>query len=61
MTLESAYDAVLTGENREPFVLITGEVGTGKTTALYDVLAEWQTRVVVALTDITERRALEEQ
>ena len=36
-------------ENREPFVLITGEVGTGKTTALYDVLAEWHTRVVVAL------------
>src|SRR5512143_1697511 len=36
-------------ENREPFVLITGEVGTGKTTALYDVLGEWQTRVVVAL------------
>ena len=36
-------------ENREPFVLITGEVGTGKTTALYDALAEWQNRVVVAL------------
>jgi type II secretory pathway predicted ATPase ExeA len=36
-------------ENREPFVLITGEVGTGKTTALYDVLTEWQARVVVAL------------
>ena len=36
-------------ENREPFVLITGEVGTGKTTALYDALAEWQSRVVVAL------------
>src|SRR5580765_215914 len=36
-------------ENREPFVLITGEVGTGKTTALYDVLSEWHTRVVVAL------------
>ncbi len=36
-------------ENREPFVLITGEVGTGKTTALYDVLGEWQSRVVVAL------------
>jgi type II secretory pathway predicted ATPase ExeA len=36
-------------ENREPFVLITGEVGTGKTTALYDVLAEWESRAVVAL------------
>uniref|UniRef100_A0A832I3G2 SPOR domain-containing protein n=1 Tax=Eiseniibacteriota bacterium TaxID=2212470 RepID=A0A832I3G2_UNCEI len=36
-------------ENREPFVLITGEVGTGKTTALYDVLGEWQSRAVVAL------------
>src|SRR6266545_2244085 len=31
-------------ENREPFVLITGEVGTGKTTALYDVLAEYESR-----------------
>src|SRR5258707_811392 len=36
-------------ENREPFVLITGEVGTGKTTALYDVLIEWKGRVHVAL------------
>src|SRR5690349_24671054 len=36
-------------ENREPFVLITGEVGTGKTTALYEVLAEWKSRVIVAL------------
>ncbi|MGH7740859.1 MAG: ExeA family protein, partial [Candidatus Eiseniibacteriota bacterium] len=36
-------------ENREPFVLITGEVGTGKTTALFDALAEWQSRVEVAL------------
>lgn len=36
-------------ENREPFVLITGEVGTGKTTALYDALAEWGTQVTVAL------------
>ena len=27
-------------ENREPFLLITGEVGTGKTTAIYDALAE---------------------
>jgi type II secretory pathway predicted ATPase ExeA len=36
-------------ENREPFVLITGEVGTGKTTALFDALGEWQSRVEVAL------------
>jgi len=36
-------------ENREPFVLITGEVGTGKTTALYDALSEWKSRAVVAL------------
>ncbi|HEY2956259.1 MAG TPA: AAA family ATPase [Candidatus Eisenbacteria bacterium] len=36
-------------ENREPFVLITGEVGTGKTTALYDVLAEYESRAIVAL------------
>ena len=36
-------------ENFEPFVLITGEVGTGKTTALYDVLTEYETRAVVAL------------
>ena len=36
-------------ENREPFVLITGEVGTGKTTALYDALSEWQGRAVVGL------------
>src|SRR5438093_6022103 len=36
-------------ENREPFVLITGEVGTGKTTALFGVLEEWTGRVQVAL------------
>ncbi|HET7250116.1 MAG TPA: AAA family ATPase [Gemmatimonadales bacterium] len=36
-------------ENREPFVLITGEVGTGKTTALYDALSEWQSQTAVAL------------
>src|SRR5262245_2618696 len=36
-------------QNREPFVLITGEVGTGKTTAVYDALAEWGSRAVVAL------------
>ena len=50
-------------ENREPFVLITGEVGTGKTTALYDALAEWQSRVVVALitnSALTRNELLEE-
>jgi type II secretory pathway predicted ATPase ExeA len=36
-------------ENLEPFVLITGEVGTGKTTALFEALAELQIRVSVAL------------
>ena len=36
-------------ENLEPFVLITGEVGTGKTTALFEAFAELQTRVSVAL------------
>ncbi len=36
-------------QNREPFVLITGEVGTGKTTAVYDALAEWGSRATVAL------------
>ena len=36
-------------EHREPFVLITGEVGTGKTTAIYDALHGWGTRAVVAL------------
>lgn len=36
-------------ENLEPFVLITGEVGTGKTTALFEALAGLQTRVSVAL------------
>jgi type II secretory pathway predicted ATPase ExeA len=36
-------------ENHEPFVLITGEVGTGKTTALFEALAELQSRVSVAL------------
>ena len=36
-------------ENLEPFVLITGEVGTGKTTALFEALGELQSRVSVAL------------
>ncbi len=50
-------------ENREPFVLITGEVGTGKTTALYDALSEWQAHVVVALitnSALTRNELLEE-
>ncbi len=50
-------------ENREPFVLITGEVGTGKTTALYDALAEWGTRVAVALitnSALTRQELIEE-
>jgi type II secretory pathway predicted ATPase ExeA len=50
-------------ENREPFVLITGEVGTGKTTALYDVLSEWKGRVHVALINnsaLTRSELLEE-
>src|SRR2546430_1176241 len=42
-------------ENREPFVLIAGEVGTGKTTALYDVLIEWKGRVHVALINSSAR------
>lgn len=50
-------------ENREPFVLITGEVGTGKTTALYDALAEWGAQVSVALitnSALTRQELLEE-
>ena len=50
-------------ENREPFVLITGEVGTGKTTALFDALSEWQSRVEVALitnSALTQNELLEE-
>ncbi len=50
-------------ENREPFVLITGEVGTGKTTALYDALAEWGNQVQVALitnSALTRQELLEE-
>ena len=50
-------------ENREPFVLITGEVGTGKTTALYDVLSDWQGQVQVALINnsaLTRNELLEE-
>jgi general secretion pathway protein A len=50
-------------ENREPFVLITGEVGTGKTTAIYDALHGWGTRAVVALVTnsaLTRAELLEE-
>jgi type II secretory pathway predicted ATPase ExeA len=50
-------------ENREPFVLITGEVGTGKTTAIYDALASWGTRAIVALitnSALTRTELLEE-
>lgn len=50
-------------ENREPFLLITGEVGTGKTTAIYDALAEWGSQVSVALitnSALTRQELLEE-
>src|SRR5258706_5617296 len=50
-------------ENREPFVLITGEVGTGKTTAIYDALSGWGSRAVVALitnSALTRTELLEE-
>jgi type II secretory pathway predicted ATPase ExeA len=36
-------------ENLEPFVLITGEVGTGKTTALFEALSGLQSQASVAL------------
>jgi len=50
-------------ENREPFLLITGEVGTGKTTSLYDALNEWGDSVAVALitnSALTRQEMLEE-
>jgi type II secretory pathway predicted ATPase ExeA len=50
-------------ENREPFVLITGEVGTGKTTALFDALSEWEDRAIVGLitnSSLTRAELLEE-
>jgi len=50
-------------ENLEPFVLITGEVGTGKTTALFEALAELKSRVSVALitnSALTRSELLEE-
>jgi type II secretory pathway predicted ATPase ExeA len=49
--------------NLEPFVLITGEVGTGKTTALFEAVVELQTRVSVALitnSALTRSELLEE-
>jgi type II secretory pathway predicted ATPase ExeA len=50
-------------ENNEPFLLITGEVGTGKTTSLYDALHEWGDQVAVALitnSALTRQEMLEE-
>jgi type II secretory pathway predicted ATPase ExeA len=50
-------------ENREPFLLITGEVGTGKTTSLYDALHEWGDQIAVALitnSALTRQEMLEE-
>jgi type II secretory pathway predicted ATPase ExeA len=50
-------------ENLEPFVLITGEVGTGKTTALFEALGELKSRVSVALitnSALTRSELLEE-
>jgi len=50
-------------QNLEPFVLITGEVGTGKTTALFEALAEIQSQVTVALitnSALTRSELLEE-
>lgn len=50
-------------ENREPFLLITGEVGTGKTTSLYDALNEWGDRAAVALitnSALTRQEMIEE-
>ncbi|MBI5709000.1 MAG: AAA family ATPase [Candidatus Eisenbacteria bacterium] len=49
--------------NREPFVLITGEVGTGKTTAIYEELAELGHQAAVALitnSALTRSELLEE-
>ena len=50
-------------ENGEGFVLITGEVGTGKTTALFDLMsqlsAEWAV-AFVANSTLTESELLEE-
>jgi type II secretory pathway predicted ATPase ExeA len=50
-------------ENKEPFLLITGEVGTGKTTSLYDALNQWGESVAVALitnSALTRQEMLEE-
>jgi general secretion pathway protein A len=50
-------------ENREGFVLITGEVGTGKTTALFDLMAQLPTEWALAFVSnstLTESELLEE-
>ncbi|MGD8396709.1 MAG: AAA family ATPase, partial [Candidatus Eiseniibacteriota bacterium] len=50
-------------ENAEGFVLITGEVGTGKTTAIYDLLAQLPTTWSVAMlthSTLSEMELLEE-
>ena len=50
-------------ENAEPFVLITGEVGTGKTTALFEALGQLQARLSVAFitnSALTRSELLEE-
>src|SRR5512137_1126191 len=50
-------------ENQEPFVLITGEVGTGKTTALFEALSQLQSRISIALltNSALDRRELLEE
>src|SRR5439155_9152946 len=50
-------------EHREPFILITGDPGTGRTPAVYDALGEWGARAVVALMtqpDLTPDELFEE-
>ena len=50
-------------EHREPFILITGDPGTGRTLAVYDALGEWGARAVVALMtqpDLTPDELFEE-
>jgi general secretion pathway protein A len=50
-------------ENNEGFVLVTGEVGTGKTTALYDLMAQLPTEWSVAMLNhstLSELELLEE-
>jgi MSHA biogenesis protein MshM len=48
---------------REPFLLLTGEAGTGKTTLVHEAIARWDSRVTVALLaypTLTEQELLEE-